>query len=345
MARQASAKRAGRKPTMTDVARLAGCSQATVSLVLNNAVGVKISDETRQKVIQAARSLKYGEASPIARPAIDGPVTFGFVVDQMATSPETVNALEGARQSSWQEGIVILASQTMGIRSMEEAAIKSMTRAGVSGLVYMSIFTRRVTLPSALYDLEIPVVLLNCYADDNHFPSVVPNEVEGGRRATLELISRGRRRIACITGEPFMEASLDRLRGYRLALEVAGIQHHPELVMEGNWSPTAGYEATQKLLGLDVRPDAIFCQNDKMASGCFEAIREAGLAVGQDISVVGYDDDELCRHLRPQLSTVVLPHREMGAWAVNALRAGKRGKAGAYKPHHASVVFVERASI
>jgi LacI family transcriptional regulator len=337
--------RSGRKATMTDVARLAGCSQATVSFVLNNAVGVKISDETRQKVIQAARTLKYGETSPIARPAIDGPASFGFVVDQMATSPETVNALEGARQATWEDGIVILASQTMGIRSMEEAAIRSMKQAGVSGLVYMSIFTRRVTLPAVLYELDIPVVLLNCYADDNHFPSVIPNEIEGGRRATSELIERGRKRIACITGEPFMEASLNRLRGYRRALDEAGIEHEPSLVLEGNWSPTSGYEATQKLLSGDVRPDAIFCQNDKMASGCYEAVREAGLVVGRDISIMGYDDDELCRHLRPQLSTIVLPHREMASWAVNALRAGKRGKPGGYRPHHASVVLVERASI
>ncbi|CAN7568113.1 LacI family DNA-binding transcriptional regulator [Rhizobium sp. LjRoot30] len=345
MARAREANRSNRKATMTDVARAAGCSQATVSFVLNNAVGVKISEETRQKVIQAARALKYGEASPIERPAIDSPKSFGFVVDQMSTSPETVNALEGARQGSWEEGIVILTSQTMGIRSMEDSVIRMMGRSGVSGLIYMTIFTRQVSLPAILYELNIPVVLLNCYTDDNHFPSVVPNDFEGGRRATRELIARGRQRIATITGEPFMQASLDRLRGYRLALEEGGVVHDPSLTLEGNWSPTSGYEAARRLLARDVRPDAIFCQNDKMASGCFEAIREAGLIIGDDISVVGYDDDEICRHLRPQLSTIVLPHREMGAWAVNELRRGSMGKRGAYEPHFAPVTYVERNSL
>ena len=345
MARRAAQTPTARKATMTDVARLAGCSQATVSFVLNNAVGVKISEETRQKVIQAARSLKYGEASPIARAAMDGPESFGFVVDQMATSPETVNALEGARQASWEEGTVILAAQTMGIRSMEDSVVRSLSRGGVSGLVYMSIFTRRVTLPAILYDLDIPVVLLNCYSDDNQFPSVVPDDFEGGRRAAQALIARGRRRIATITGEPFMEASLDRLKGYRRALDEAGLPHDPELTLEGNWSPTSGYEATRRLLGHRDRPDAIFCQNDKMASGCYEAVREAGLAIGSDISIIGYDDDEICRHLRPLLSTIILPHREMGAWAVNALRRARPRKAGAYRPHRASVVYVERNSI
>lgn len=314
-----------RKVTMTDVARMAGCSQATVSFVLNNVPDIKISADTKNKVLKAARVLKYGVTSLNARSGLNAAHSIGFIVDQLATSPESVNAIEGARQASWQDSTVILTAQTMGVAAMEEAVVKTMLHAGVSGLVYMSIFTRQVILPRALLLLPIPVVLLNCYTDAGEFPAIVPDEVEGGKRATQALLKRGRTRIATITGEPFMEASQQRLQGYRVALQTAGYRVDGDIIVEGNWSPTSGYDATKKLLAMRHPPDGIFCQNDKMASGCFEAMREAGLSIGADMSVIGYDDDELCRHLRPQLSTIVLPHREMGSWAIHMLNseAGK----------------------
>lgn len=119
-----------------------------------------------------------------------------------------------------------------------------------------------------------------------------------------------------------MDATRDRLAGHLGALKAAGIAHDPALVIEGDWSASAGYEATMKLLALKERPTAIFCQNDRMAIGCYEALKEAGLSIPDDMSVVGYDDEEISRHLHPQLSTVILPHRQMGQWAVKAL-AGK----------------------
>ena len=306
---------------MTDVARLAGCSQATVSFVLNNAAGVKISAETRGKVVEAARSLGYGTHSLIHRPHLTAmrSGSIGFLCDQLATSPESVNAIEGARQACWEDGVTILVAQTMGNPEMEQKAVEAMLRSGIDGLVYMTIFTRQVVLPAFLHELPVPVVLLNCHSADHVFPAVVPDEIAGGFEATEALISLGHRRIATIVGEPFMPAAQDRLKGYRRALARAGIDYDAQLVGEGNWSPTSGFEATQRFLGLKERPTAFFCQNDRMASGCYNALRDAGLAIPGDVSVIGYDDDELCRHLRPQLSTLILPHRAMGAWAIGRL--------------------------
>ncbi len=313
------------KVTMTDVARAAGCSQATVSIVLKNAPGVRISAETRARVIQAARTLNYATttmahlATPDPGPA-HGTELFGFVVDQLATSPEAVVAIEGARQAAWDEGGIIIAAQTMNDTEMEEKTIAALARSGVAGLVYMTIFTRKITLPSALTGLGLPIALLNCYSSDHRLPSVVPGEAEGGHAATRHLIEAGHRRIAMITGEPWMEAARDRARGYRRALSEAGIGFDPALVTEGNWSPSSGYENTRRLLALPDRPSAIFCQNDRMAIGCYEAIKDAGLHIPDDISVVGYDDEEISRHLYPQLTTVVLPHRLMGHWAIERLK-------------------------
>ncbi|MDO9415204.1 LacI family DNA-binding transcriptional regulator [Pararhizobium sp.] len=337
-----------RRVTMTDVAKAAGCSQATVSFVLNQTTGIKISDETRQRVIEAARALGY--AAPIFAhepvvPSLPTGGLIGFVVDQLATSPESATAIDGARQASWDAGTVVLAAQTLSNAGMEARTIEAMTRSGVSGLIYMTIFTRKIIVPPALARLNIPVVLLNCYTDDHAFPSVVPGEAAGAQGATQHLIDQGHRRIAMIVGEPWMEAAQDRLKGYRRALAGAGIGFDQGLVVQGNWSATSGYTATLALLQRTERPTAIYCQSDRMASGCYEALKEAGLSVPGDISVIGFDDDELARHLRPPLSTSLLPHRAMGAWAVEQLETMKAEPAKRYPVTRLECGFIERESV
>ena len=116
-----------------------------------------------------------------------------------------------------------------------------------------------------------------------------------------------------------MEAAQDRLEGYRRALATADIPFDPALVVEGDWSASAGYTGTMKLLALAEPPTAIFCQNDRTAIGCYEALKEAGLRIPEDVSVVGYDDEEIARHLHPRLTSSILPHRAMGQWAVERL--------------------------
>jgi LacI family transcriptional regulator len=332
---------------MMDVAKAAGCSQATVSVVLNNITEIKISTDLRNRVVEAARALGYGLSSPVRRAALEElrGGCIGFIVDQLATTPEAVNAIEGARQESWEADVTILVAQTQGRAEHEGRALERLLRAGAQGIVYMSVFTRRVALDACFNDLPVPLVLLNCYTSDHRFPAVVPDEVNGGKLATNALIERGHRRIGIITGETFMEAAQDRLVGYRKALSKVGIDYDDQLVREGNWTPTAGYEATQKLLSLPERPTAIFCQNDKMAMGCFMAIKDAGLSIPDDLSVVGYDDDELGRHLRPQLTTLDLPHRAMGAWAVRQLENSTRDGRAPYNLHKMVCALIERFSI
>lgn len=357
--RKAAAKPKGRV-TMTDIARAAGCSQATVSFVLNNSPGIKLSQQTRERVIEAARALGYSAPAfsalktPIAAfegPVFEGPAfdgldgVIGFAVDQLATSPEAVVAIEGARQASWNAGNVLLVAQTMGDAVMEPRAIQALTRRGISALIYMTIFTREITAPDYLYGLDIPVILLNCYTADYAFPAVVPSEIAGGQSSTRHLISHGHRRIATITGEPWMQAAQDRLKGYRRALATADIPFDPELVVEGDWSASAGYAATVKLLALKDRPTAIFCQNDRTAIGCYEALKEAGLHIPQDISVVGYDDEEIARHLFPPLTTSILPHMAMGQWAIEQLEAPPAPGRGRYPITKLECPLVERESV
>ncbi len=166
----------------------------------------------------------------------------------------------------------------------------------------------------------VPTVLLNCYIEDRALPAVVPGQLAGGQAATQRLIRAGHRRIAIVNGEMWMDAAQDRFRGYRRALATADIAFDPDLVREGNWEYASGAAATRSLLAMKDPPSAIFFANDRMAVGGYAALAEAGLPVSADISVIGYDDQPICQELDPPLTSLVLPHREMGQWAIDWLR-------------------------
>ena len=335
---------AGKRVTMIDVARLAGCSQSTVSVVLNNTHGIRISKATRERVISVAEELGY-EIIPGHAALSDRPRQIGVVFDHIATSPEAVVSIDGAREMAWTTGHVVIVAQTMNDAEMEPVTLEAMLRNGIDALIYATIMTRKVDVPPALYATRIPVVLLNCYSEDRAFPSVCPGEVAGGHRATEALVRAGHRRIAIVTGEMWMDAARDRLRGYRQALATADIPYDPALVREGNWQTSAGYEQTHALMQLAAPPTAIFCSNDRMAVGCYEALKERGRAIPDDISVIGYDDEEVARHLSPQLTTLVLPHREMGRWAIERAVSGGPATPGKQPITKLECPLIERDSI
>ncbi len=145
----------------------------------------------------------------------------------------------------------------------------------------------------------MPTVLLNCYTSEGGQSSVVPAEVAGGHIATEYLLNAGHRRIGYINGEPWQDASKDRLKGYRTALATADLPFAPELVRDGDWSSGLGFEQTLSLMREPNPPTAIFCANDLTALGAIEAIKQLGLRVPEDVSVLGYDDQEIARHTHP----------------------------------------------
>jgi len=328
---------------MMDIAREAGVSQSTVSFVLNGSTSVRISDATRQRVLEVAGALGYRRFSHLAAEH-KGSRVIGFLVDEISTSPFAVASMDGAREVAWENDRVVLISTSGGDPELERSAIDTLLACRPEGVVLASILTRRIEPSPALKD--VPTVLLNCYAPGTGIASVVPAEVAGGHTATRSLVEAGHRRIAIITGEPWMEAARDRLKGYRQALATADLATDDALVREGNWLPSSGYEQTRALIALPDPPTAIFCSNDSMAIGCYEALKEHGLRVPDDVSVVGYDDQEVARHIYPPLTTVLLPHEEMGRWAVETLIS--QVATGVAPPHrHVKIEcpLVERGSV
>lgn len=303
--------------TMKDIALKAGVSQSTVSFVLNGQENMRISEETRKRVTDAVAELGYRPRGAGRPPKDTGVRVIGLMFDEIATSPFAAISIEGVQEAAWKENVVVEVVMTGGDKEYEASVLRKWAADRVEGVVYGSILTREVTPPDIL--AKHRAVLLNCYEAQGRIPSVVPAERRGGEAATRMLIEAGHRKIAFITGENWMEASDQRLEGYERALRQANIPVDPNLIVEGNFLPSGGRSATLRLLNGSVRPDAIFCANDLMAVGCYEALKERGEVIGETMAVIGYDDQEIAQHLSPALSTVLLPHREMGSWCAQML--------------------------
>lgn len=307
------------KPTMMDVAARAGVSQATVSLVLNGSAGARLTDATKTRVREVAHELGYKLARRGQRqkrtPATDKQIV--FFADEVATDPWTPLIFEGARSKALELGVTMTMVVTSGEKDLEGQLLDQLSHKSHLGLIYSTMLTRLVKPPKVFF--ETPSILVNCYDSRRKLPSILPGELLGGRTATEHLIRAGRQRIALINGQEGVDASRDRFRGYRQALSSADIPFDPALVHPGNWEPSAGYEGTMKLMSMENPPDGIFCANDMMAVGCYDALKGLGLRIPEDVAVVGFDDREIAQFMRPPLTTLVLPHYEMGAIASEML--------------------------
>ena len=217
-------------------------------------------------------------------------------------------------------------------REIERSAVEMMLERRMEGIIYAAMYHRAVRPPTDCR--EVPIVLLNCFAEYGSWVSVVPDEVSGGRTASFINLPGG------------IPAAAGRLEGYERALEARGLPFDDSLVGYGDGTADCGYRCAMELLRVPAPPTAIFCANDPTAMGAYEALKERGLRIPEDVAVVGFDNQELiAAYLRPTLSTVALPHYEMGRWAVGQLieQAGN-GKATPTQ-HAIGCPYVERESV
>jgi LacI family transcriptional regulator len=312
--------RSGKAPGIKDVARLAGVSAATVSQVLNDVPGSRISVETRQRIHRAAAELGY-VPNRLARGMRTGRSgMLGLISDTIATTPFAGSIVVGAQDTALKHGCTLVLVSTDGDPTVEQDMATTLLKHQVDGFLYATMFHRRVNLPPALE--RIPTVLLDAASDRAELPSVVPDEVGGAETAVGELLAHGHRRIGFLTNEDDVPATHGRLEGYRNSLARAGIDFDPGLVLDDESVTAGGYRTARQMLDREDRPTALFCYNDRMAMGAYRAAAELGLRIPDDLSVVGFDNQLLLAEgLYPGLTTVALPHYEMGAWAVDALVA------------------------
>ncbi|WP_295951607.1 LacI family DNA-binding transcriptional regulator [Rhodoferax sp.] len=350
--------KSSKRATMTDIATQAGVSQSTVSLVLNAMTGTKLSKETRQRVLRIAEELGYqlpegrkataADTAPSpSMPPKDARRLILYLVDEISTSPHPVVSVDGAKDEAWNQDTLVAVFATRSNADIESAVLAAMlANPLLAGVVYSTIFTRQTVPPAALSG--VPTVLLNCYVPEGtepHFSSIVPSEVVGGTTATEYLVHAGHKRIGFINGEPWMDAAKERLKGYCRALSSADIAFDETLVREGDWQVTTGFDCTLSLMQNAQPPSAIFCANDLMAVGCLEALHCLGLNVPADVSVIGYDDQEIARHTHPPLTTLVLPNYEMGRLAVELLLDEANGMPHRKRRIKVEAQLVERGTV
>jgi LacI family transcriptional regulator len=303
---------------MADVAAAAGVSVTTVSLVLSGKAGSQIPAATQDRVQASAVSLGY-RANVVARNLrMQSTDTIGLISDVIASTPFAGAMIHGAYQAAAAAGKLLLIIDTEGDPKVEAAAIDTMHARQVDALIYATMFHCVIEPPKGLG--ECPWVMLDSRTMDPQASWVVPDEEGGAYAATRCLIEAGHRRIGYLSDINHYPADVERLGAYRRALAEAGIAFDPELVADDHDNPFGGHAAAARLLDLADPPTALQCYNDRMAMGAYRAARHAGLSIPGDLSVVGFDNQsQIAPYLDPPLTTVQLPHEEMGRWAVEHL--------------------------
>ena len=295
---------ASRGVTIAEIASAAGVSVPTVSKVLNGREGV--SAATREQIKQLLEEHGYARRGRLRQSSglID------FVISDLDTQWATA-LLRGAQAEAARLGMDLVVTTTHGKPVGTPDWVEHLTERGSDGVVLV-VSELLDAARQELQRLHMPVVLVDPVRSGSaSLTTVVATDWAGGRDATEHLLALGHRRIAFITGPPEQECHLDRLDGYRSALLRAGLVPDPSLVRHGDSLVGGGLRHGTDLLGMADRPTAIISGSDEQAYGVYQAARGLGLRVPDDVSVVGFDDVELCQWVSPQLTTVRQPLADM----------------------------------
>ncbi|WP_222131352.1 LacI family DNA-binding transcriptional regulator [Pseudonocardia sp. C8] len=307
-------RRSGR-PTSKDVAKLAGVSHTAVSFVLNGRAEGNIAPATQERIRAAVEELGYRPDTLARGLRRRRTAMLGLVTDHIASSPFAGELLTGAMDTAWAAEHLVLTVDSAGDPEKEAAAVDGLLDRRVDGIVYAAMSPYRAVLPAGLR--STPTVLANCLPAHGDRAAVVPDDRAGGAAATRALLEAGHRRIAVVGGIDDI-ATAERLAGHRDALAAAGVAEGP--VRPGGGDLSDGYALARTLLDGPDRPTGITCYNDRVATGVLLAAARLGIRVPDELSVVGYDDQQiLAAHTTPPLTTVALPHRAMGETAVRLL--------------------------
>ncbi len=309
-----------RRATSQEVADLAGVSRSAVSLVLNGHGDGNISAANQTAILAAAKQLDYSPNPVALSLRTRRSSTIGVVTDAIATAGYAGRLLQGAAEVAAADGYLLLVIDTQDDRTHEDRAYATLRGRQVDALLFAALSLRAYDPPDGL--LGGPAVLANCFDPGGRLAGYIPDEVAGSRAATRALIDRGHRDIVLLAGTPEAVASGLREQGFRQAMADAGLPVPP--VITAGFEIDKGYAAAMQVLDRPgPRPTGLVCANDRAATGVYLAAARLGLDIPTDLSVVGYDDDEnVAPWLVPALTTVRLPHREMGEAAMGRLLAG-----------------------
>ncbi len=318
---------AEQRVTSQDVAKLAGVSRTTVSLVLNNVKGVNILPETRQRVHQAAEQLGYVPNATAQALASRRAKAVGLV---MTRSPHHIASdtflpqIIGGLLDVVRQNKLRLLIESVDVEHQDRAYLELIRAKHIDGMILLTPRIDDAGLRK-LAEAEVPTVLMGKLENSNLYSVDVDNR-SAAKKAVQYLLTLGHTEIACISNAPpSYSASPERVQGYRDALIEAGITPDETLVRYADFDPQSGFEQMNSLLRSGKKFTAVFVASDNVAMGAKSALRATGLRIPDDISMIGFDDIPWARYSDPPLTTIHLPAQGLARTACIMLMDLMRG--------------------
>lgn len=304
-----------RNVTIIDVAHEAGVSYATVSRVINNLDHVR--PDKRERVLRAMTRLGYTPNQQARSLAGGRSQIIGLVVRDLGTGyiGEIVRGIDDELAAAQYD---MMLYTTHRRKTKESVYVTSLAQGMTDGLLLV-LPENIETYLQTLRQRRFPFVLIDHQGTGETESAVGATNRQGGYDATQYLIKLGHRRIGFITGSLDLGCARDRLAGYKAALTDWGLSIDPALIQEGDFQQPRGFACAQALLSLLDRPTGIFASNDVMTFGVMEAVRDRGLRIPDDVSIIGFDDIPQAASVYPPLTTIRQPLAEMGATATRML--------------------------
>ena len=306
-----------RPPTLADVARQAQVSTTTASLVLRVPDPPNIPARTQRRVRAAVQQIGYVRNQAGWELRSGANTTLGFIASGIAQGPFAGEMIRGAQDAAWHNGYLLMIVETGHDRRLIREAVTRFAQRRAHRIIYASVSHQQVKLPPEL--ARANPILANAYDQERRFSSFVPDELGGGMLATRALLANRRAPVGLINvdREP---ARTGRLRGYRAALEEAGQPCDDTYIVQtalGRVNAVDGYKAARVLFRRHPDLSLLFCGTDRLAMGAYDYLKETGRRIPRDVAVAGFDNQWLiATQIRPALTTVALPHYEMGKRSV-----------------------------
>lgn len=309
-------------PTIKDVAQLANVSPTTVSYVIN---GTRyVSPATEARIRAAIQELNYQPDFVARSLRAKRTMTVGLIVSDI-TNPFYADIVRGAQDELSSSHYTLILFNTDEAADRERETITILRQKKVDGLIAVATGENADAFYES-YEAGLPIVLVDRTLPDNRLCTVLVDDERGAYQATRHLLDLGHRRIGVILGKRRISTTDHRGAGYTAALEEAGLEIDPELVVYGHSTLEGGIAAARQLLDLTTPPTAIFATNILMTVGLLMTLKERRLQCPQDIAVVGFDDIAWLAAFQPGLTTVAQPSYELGKQAAQLLLPMMTGK-------------------
>jgi DNA-binding LacI/PurR family transcriptional regulator len=306
---------------LTDIAKYLNVSVSTVSRVVNNKN--RVDPETRRKILAALKKFNYQPDENARSLKTNTSNILGVIVPDI-TNPYYSAVIKGIEQIASQNGFSVILCNTDEIIEREKLAVRLLLRQKAAGLISATVMDNE-NVQKYYNDLACPVVFFdNVPSADLNFDSVSINNIRAAKELVGYMINRGYRRIFMITGPSGESSADDRMSGWKLALQAAGIEPEDDWSVHGDFDKESGKTIMESFLKLDVPPEAICIANNFMAYGAMKAIYDAGLSIPEDMMVGAFDIVDTTDLIKLKVMTIVEPAGDIGAIAAEmCLEAGR----------------------